>query len=203
MMYVKEKVPQKHIMRYPQFFASRKIIERLEAGGKGGIIWHTHGSGKTGLSAFCLRVISDYYQKSNITARFFFVVDRLDLLRQASIEFQKRNLNVVNCSDRDSFGNLDFTLDTIRPFYQFDVTCMGTVPPAIVAFLEATGFETAIRNAISIGGDSDTLAACTGAIAEAYFGIPVLMCERAKMYLDKRLLSILTEFEKAFPPKIS
>lgn len=104
MMYVKEKVPQKHIMRYPQFFASRKIIERLEAGGKGGIIWHTQGSGKTGLSAFCLRVISDYYQKSNITARFFFVVDRLDLLRQASIEFQNRNLNVVNCSDRDSFG---------------------------------------------------------------------------------------------------
>ncbi len=104
MMYVKEKVPQKHIMRYPQFFASRKIIERLEAGGKGGIIWHTQGSGKTGLSAFCLRVISDYYKKSNITARFFFVVDRLDLLRQASIEFQNRNLNVVNCSDRDSFG---------------------------------------------------------------------------------------------------
>lgn len=101
------------------------------------------------------------------------------------------------------YYNLDFTLDAIRPFYQFDVTCMGTVPPAIVAFLEATGFENAIRNAISIGGDSDTLAACTGAIAEAYFGIPLLLRERAKMYLDKRLLSILTEFEKAFPPKIS
>lgn len=104
MMYVKETVPQKHIMRYPQFFASRKIIERLEAGGKGGIIWHTQGSGKTGLSAFCVRVISDYYDKKNVSARFFFVVDRLDLLRQASIEFQNRNLNVVNCSDRDSFS---------------------------------------------------------------------------------------------------
>ncbi len=104
MMYVKDTVPQKHIMRYPQFFASRKIIERLAAGGKGGIIWHTQGSGKTGLSAFCVRVISDYYNKKNITARFFFVVDRLDLLRQASIEFQNRNLNVVNCSDRESFS---------------------------------------------------------------------------------------------------
>ena len=104
MMYIKETVPQKHVMRYPQFFASRKIIERLESGGKGGIIWHTQGSGKTGLAAFCIRVISDYYDKKNVTARFFFVVDRLDLLRQASIEFQNRNLNVINCSDRDSFS---------------------------------------------------------------------------------------------------
>lgn len=99
--------------------------------------------------------------------------------------------------------NLDFTIDAIRPFYQFDVTCMGTVPPAIVAFLEATDFEDAIRNAISIGGDSDTIAACTGAIAEAYFGIPVLLRERAKMFLDKRLRSILAEFEKVYPPKLA
>lgn len=101
------------------------------------------------------------------------------------------------------YYNLDFTIDAIRPFYQFDVTCMGTVPPAIVAFLEATDFEDAIRNAISIGGDSDTIAACTGAIAEAYFGIPVLLRERAKMYLDKRLRSILAEFEKVYPPKLA
>ena len=103
MMFIKDTVPQKHIMRYPQFFASRKIIERLESGGKGGIIWHTQGSGKTGLSAFCVRVINDYYDKKNISARFFFVVDRLDLLRQASVEFQNRNLSVVNCDSRESF----------------------------------------------------------------------------------------------------
>lgn len=101
------------------------------------------------------------------------------------------------------YYNLDFTLDSIREQYTFDVTCMGTVPPAIVAFLESTSFEDAIRNAISIGGDSDTLAACTGAIAEAYYGIPVLLRERAKMHMDKRLRSILSDFEKAFPPKLA
>ena len=103
MMYIDEKVPQKHIMRYPQFFATRKIIERLENGGKGGIIWHTQGSGKTGLAAFANRVIREYYAKKDINARFFFVVDRIDLLRQASNEFKKRGLNVVNCNSKDEF----------------------------------------------------------------------------------------------------
>lgn len=103
MMYIDEKVPQKHIMRYPQYFATRKIIERLENGGKGGIIWHTQGSGKTGLSAFANRVIRDYYAKKDINARFFFVVDRIDLLRQASNEFKKRGLNVINCNSKDEF----------------------------------------------------------------------------------------------------
>lgn len=103
MMYVEEKVPQKHIMRYPQFFATRKIIERLENGGKGGIIWHTQGSGKTGLAAFSNRIIKDYYAKKNINARFFFVVDRLDLLTQASTEFKNRGLSVVNCNSKAEF----------------------------------------------------------------------------------------------------
>lgn len=103
MMYIDEKVPQKHIMRYPQYFATRKIIERLENGGKGGIIWHTQGSGKTGLAAFANRVIRDYYSKKDVNARFFFVVDRIDLLRQASNEFKKRGLNVINCNNKDEF----------------------------------------------------------------------------------------------------
>ena len=101
------------------------------------------------------------------------------------------------------YYDIDFALDSIRDQYAFDVTCMGTVPPAIVAFLEATGYEDAIRNAISIGGDSDTLAACTGAIAEAYYGIPVLLREQAKMHMDKFLRLILADFEKAFPPKLA
>ena len=102
-MYVDGKIPQKHIMRYPQFFATRKIIERLEGGGKGGIIWHTQGSGKTGLAAFSNRVVRDYYAKKNVTTRFFFVVDRLDLLTQASTEFKNRGLNVVNCNNKAEF----------------------------------------------------------------------------------------------------
>ncbi|WP_368262704.1 DEAD/DEAH box helicase family protein [Clostridium disporicum] len=116
-MFVQEKVPQKHIMRYPQFFATRKIIERLEAGGKGGIIWHTQGSGKTGLAAFSNRVVRDYYAKKNINARFFFVVDRLELLNQASVEFKNRGLNVVNCNSRAEFSkelnkNLSTNIDS-------------------------------------------------------------------------------------------
>lgn len=94
---------EKHIMRYPQFFATRKIIERLEAGGKGGIIWHTQGSGKTGLTAFSNRIIKDYYAKKNINVKFFFVVDRLDLLTQASTEFKNRGLSVINCTSKADF----------------------------------------------------------------------------------------------------
>ena len=99
-MFIKGAIPQKHIMRYPQFFATRKIIERLEGGGKGGIIWHTQGSGKTGLAAFSNRVIRDYYAKKNINTRMFFIVDRLDLLTQASTEFRNRGLHVTNCKDK-------------------------------------------------------------------------------------------------------
>ena len=67
---------------------------------------------------------------------------------------------------------LDFTLDEIRPDYDFDVSCQGSVPQALEAFFEAMDFEDAIRNAISIGGDSDTIAAITGAVAEARWGVP-------------------------------
>ena len=104
-LYINEKIPQKHIMRYPQFFATRKIIERLESGGKGGIIWHTQGSGKTALAAYSNRVIKDYYAKKNIVARFFFVVDRIDLLRQASTEFENRGFSVINCNNKSKFSD--------------------------------------------------------------------------------------------------
>ncbi len=94
---------------------------------------------------------------------------------------------------------MDFTLNGIRDSYQFNETCQDTVPQAMMAFLESTSFEDAIRNAISIGGDSDTLAAITGGIAEAYYGVPEDIRTLALTYLDERLLQILTEFEKAFP----
>ena len=90
-------------------------------------------------------------------------------------------------------------LDDIRIYYKFDTSCQGTVPQAIQAFLEAKDFEDAIRNAISIGGDSDTLTAITGGIAEAYFGIPTEIKEKARGYLTPDLLGILDEFEKKYP----
>jgi type I restriction enzyme M protein len=85
---------------------------------------------------------------------------------------------------------LSFTLDGIRDTYQFNETCQDTVPQALVAFFESTGFEDAIRNAISIGGDSDTLAAITGGVAEAYYGVPEPLRQQALGYLDDRLLAI-------------
>jgi type I restriction enzyme M protein len=96
---------------------------------------------------------------------------------------------------------MDFTLDGIRANYTFNETCQDTVPQAIMAFLESTDFEDAIRNAISIGGDSDTLAAITGSIAEAYYGIPDDIRQRALKFLDERLLAILTAFENRYPSR--
>jgi len=89
---------------------------------------------------------------------------------------------------------LNFTLDEIRGTYQFNETCQETVPQAIEAFLESTSFEDAIRNAISIGGDSDTLAAITGAIGEAYYGVPGDIKDKALSYLDGNLLDIYKEW---------
>ncbi len=92
----------------------------------------------------------------------------------------------------DWFGyDLNRTLDDIRPGYHFDVSCQGTVPEAIIAFLESTGFEDAIRNAISLGGDSDTLAAITGGIAEAAYGVPGEIRSKALGFLDERLRAAL------------
>lgn len=85
------------------------------------------------------------------------------------------------------YYNINFTLDKIRDTYKFNETCQKTVPQAIEAFLESDSFEDAIRNAISIGGDSDTLAAITGSIAEAYYGVPYNIKQKAESYMDNTL----------------
>ena len=97
-----------------------------------------------------------------------------------------------------NYYTMDFKLDDIRESYKFNETCQDTVPQAIEAFLESKNFEDAIRNAISIGGDSDTIAAITGGIAEAYYGIPTNIRKHALTFLDKRLLGILVEFENKY-----
>lgn len=94
----------------------------------------------------------------------------------------------------ENYYNLNFTIDEIRDTYEFNETCQETVPQAIVAFLESNSFEDAIRTAISVGGDSDTLAAITGSIAEAYYGIPEDIKEKALTYLDADLRSIYDEW---------
>ena len=95
---------------------------------------------------------------------------------------------------QENYYDLSFTLDEIRPGYRFDVTCQGSVPQAIVCFLEAEDFEDAIRNAVSLGGDGDTQAAIAGSIAEAYFGIPEQLQEEAFQYIDDTLSDYYWEY---------
>jgi len=100
----------------------------------------------------------------------------------------------------DTFGyNLRLTLDEIRPHYGFDETCQGSVPQAITAFLESTDYEDAVRKAVSLGGDSDTLACMTGGIAQAYYGeIPESIVRKATALLDDDLLEIVDEFNRRY-----
>ena len=84
----------------------------------------------------------------------------------------------------ENYYDLDFTVDGIRDGYSFDVTCQGSVPEAIVCFLDSTDFEDAIRNAVSLGGDADTQACIAGSIAEAYYGIPDSLQEEIFDYID-------------------
>lgn len=94
---------QKHIMRYPQFFATLAIEKKLDAGVKHGIIWHTQGSGKTALAFHNVRYLRDYFQRQGKVAKFYFVVDRLDLLTQASEEFAARGLHVEKVNSKEDF----------------------------------------------------------------------------------------------------
>lgn len=98
----------------------------------------------------------------------------------------------------ENYCDINFTLDEIRPGYTFDVSCDGTVPFAMAAFLESVSFEDAIRNAVSLGGDSDTLAAITGSVAEAYYGIPADLEAQILEILESSydLLQTLQEFRE-------
>ena len=91
----------------------------------------------------------------------------------------------------EKYYKLDFALKDIRMRYAFNPTCAGTVPPALVAFLEADDFEDALRNAVSIGGDSATLAAVAGSVAEAYYGIPENIIKQAMPFLDEEIKKAL------------
>ena len=126
---------QKHIMRYPQLFATLAIENKLKQGINKGIIWHTQGSGKTALSYFNVKYLTDYYAKQGKIAKFYFIVDRLDLLIQASEEFRARGLNVVNVNSKEEFikniqstgetdnsGKLTITVTNIQKFSEDSIT---------------------------------------------------------------------------------
>lgn len=97
---------QKHIMRYPQLFATKAIERHLEAGKTKGIIWHTQGSGKTALSFYNVKYLTDYYSSKGIVPQFFFFVDRLDLMIQAQREFSYRGIKVNSVQTKDDFSKI-------------------------------------------------------------------------------------------------
>ena len=95
--------------------------------------------------------------------------------------------------------DLQRSLDEIRPHYRFDETCQGSVPEAIIAFLESSDYEDAVRKAVSLGGDSDTQACIAGGIAQAYYGeIPTHIVKKVRSILSEDLLAVVDEFNKRY-----
>lgn len=171
---------QKHVMRYPQMFATQAIAAQLAAGTRKGIIWHTQGSGKTALAYYNVRFLTDWFQQRGQVARFYFIVDRLDLLRQARDEFVLRGLKVNVINSRADFikdirsnvaahndrGALEITVVNIQKF-QDDPEPIATQDYALnvqrVYFLDEVhrsynprgsflaNLEQSDRNAIKIG----------------------------------------------------
>ena len=155
----------------PCGWAGSSLDAALALADKVTIITHNHPEGMKGAQA--------------ITAAIF-------LARQGT------NKDEIRKHIEENYYPLNFTLDEIRPEYEFDVSCQGSIPQAIMAFLEADSFEDAIRNAISIGGDSDTIGTMAGSIAEAYYGIPPEIRENVKKYLNEEQLGIISSFENKY-----
>lgn len=115
----------------------------------------------------------------------------------ASVIWMARNgfdKNEIQKYIEEKYYNLNFKIDDIRKYYKFDVSCQGSVPQAIKCFLESESYEDCIRNAVSLGGDSDTIAAMSGSIAEAFYGIPKYIELKTKEFLDDDLQKIINKF---------
>ena len=117
---------------------------------------------------------------------------------------QKAAKNDIRFYIEREFGyDLSRTTDEIRPLYEFDVTCQGTVPAALSSFLHSEDFEDAVRNAVSLGGDSDTLACIAGSVAGAYYGVPLYIEKEVRSRIDQHLRSVTLEFSTRFPSRTS
>ena len=97
-----------------------------------------------------------------------------------------------------TYRKIDFTLDEIRPSYEFDVSCQGTVPQAFECFFESISFEDSIRNAISLGGDADTLGAICGAVSGAYWGVPKGIIDATRFFMDEQCQTSFDKCERAW-----
>jgi ADP-ribosylglycohydrolase len=157
----------------PVGFAFDSIEQVLNEAERSAVVTHSHAEGIMGAQATALAVF---------------------LARTGSSKHEiKQEISTRFCYD------LDQTLDVIRPYYSFDVSCQGTVPEAIIAFLESTDFEDAVRKAISLGGDSDTLACITGGIAQAFYkSIPQTIVTEVNKRLPFEFVSIIDKFNDVY-----
>lgn len=156
-------------------YAAKSIKEAKELSAKVTEVTHNHPEGMKGAEAVAVAIFLARKGKS------------MDKIRKYITE---------------NYYKIDFTLDEIRDGYEFDVSCQGSVPVAFEAFFESTSFEDAIRNAISVGGDSDTIGAITGSIAEAYYGVPEEIIGSVIKNLDSLQMKILYYFEGNYPSKV-
>ena len=150
-------------------------------------VTHNHPEGIKGALAVCDAIIM---------ARFYFRGWNIEYSDPIDSDPDECKSRIKEHIEEEYGYDLSVSLDSIRKDYEFDETCQGSVPQAIIALLESTDFEDAIRNAISIGGDSDTIAAITGSIAEAAYGIPDDIKEKADAYLDEPLKDVLRRWKK-------
>src|SRR5262245_19360006 len=161
-------------MRVPAIaYAFDRLTDVLAQAARSAEVTHNHPEGVKGAQA---------------TAAAIFMA-----LRGRSKSVIRTSLERMFCYD------LHARLDDIRPTYWFDESCQGTVPPAIIAFLESSDFEDAVRKAISLGGDADTLACITGAVAEAHYGgVPDHIASRTLDALDDRLRDVVFRFYRRY-----
>lgn len=161
----------------PVGFAFNSIEEVLIEAEKSAEVTHNHSEGIKGAQATALAI---FLARTGS--------NKTEIKQQISMRFSY---------------DLDRTLDKIRPHYSFDVSCQGTVPEAIIAFLESTDFEDAIRKAISLGGDSDTLACITGGIAQAFYkSIPHVIVKEIYQRIPFEFVSIIDRFNQVYNCKI-
>jgi ADP-ribosylglycohydrolase len=154
----------------PVGFAFNTVDEVLAEAKRSAEVTHNHPEGIKGAQATALAILLSRQDAS-----------KTDIRQEITQRF-----------DYD----LDRTLDEIRPGYTFNESCQGTVPEAIIAFLKSDNFEDAIRKAISLGGDSDTLACITGGIAEAFYGgVPKAIAQEGRKFLPSEFLDILDDFQ--------
>ena len=156
----------------PIGFAGTTVAGVLQAARQSAEVTHNHPEGIKGAQAVALAIFLARHGESKETLR-----------REISQQFGY---------------DLSRTVDAIRPTYHFDVSCQGSVPEAIIAFLDSTDYEDAIRQAVSLGGDSDTLACMTGGIAQAFYrGVPLAITRHVRGILPDDFLDILDRFNAA------